>query len=135
MDFGDLRGGAGTSLLHNGPLPRLRPFLAPIFAWSAVVGRKGKMKLLWLVAFLLSYVSEFVQGEGRFFKIDNVMGNSGRPSELTPSHGLVGRWEFRGRVRPESVRSYSETVALSHLLDGRAVQGDRHCARIWRQVT
>ena len=63
-------GGAWTSLLHKGPLPRLRPLLAPIFAWTAVVGRKGKMKLLWSVVFLLSFVTEFLQEEGRFLKVD-----------------------------------------------------------------
>ena len=44
-DMGDFTAVLGRLCFAMGPLEYLRPFIAPLFAWAAAVGPRGRMQL------------------------------------------------------------------------------------------
>eukprot|EP00974_Lingulodinium_polyedra_P091674 8885066-Lingulodinium_polyedra.AAC.1 len=65
-DFSQVVGRLGFAM---GPLEFLRPFIAPLYAWSASVGRKGKIQLPWSIAFIFKFLAEELRGEHRTVEI------------------------------------------------------------------
>ena len=43
-----------------------RPFVAPVYAWSSAVGRSGRMRLPWSMAFLFRVIGDNLDGSGRY---------------------------------------------------------------------
>ena len=47
-----------------GPLEHLRPFVAPLYALSAVLGKKGIMQIPWSVSYILRFLERELRGRG-----------------------------------------------------------------------
>ena len=56
FDLSDLVAVLGRLASAMGPLPHIRRFMAPLYSWSAAVGRRGRMRLPWSLAFVLKLV-------------------------------------------------------------------------------
>ena len=101
----------GRFCFAMGPLDFLRPFLAPIFAWAAVVRGAGRLTLPWSVGFLLSFLSGQLGGAGRVHEVRLVSEDLGEAfradAKAEGSLVCVGGWECRGGVRPRDARWFS----------------------------
>ena len=64
-DMADFVTVLGRLCFAMGPLEYLRPFVAPLFAWAAAVGPRGRMQLPWSVTFILKFLEDELSGEGR----------------------------------------------------------------------
>jgi hypothetical protein len=65
VEMRDFHAFLGRVCFIVGALEYLRPFLAPLYAWAAAVGRVGRSRLPWSVCFLLSYLATDLGEEGR----------------------------------------------------------------------
>jgi hypothetical protein len=63
-DMADFTAVLGRLCFAMGPLEFLRPFIAPLFAWAAAVGPRGKMRLPWSVTFILRLLESEFRGPG-----------------------------------------------------------------------
>ena len=152
VDLDDLSAVLGRLSFAMGPFDHLRPFVAPIFAWSAAVGRRGIVRRLpWSMAFLFKVLGDGLDGDGRYIemplevmslgeafradaKADGADGGSGRL-------GVPGRQQA-GRVPMVLGDPRQEDGALG-LLEGRAVQSGGGpgalrdaplCDGLWRRL-
>ena len=114
MDLGDLCAVLGRLSFAMGPLAHLRAFMAPIYAWSAAVGRKGRMRLPWSIAFLFKVIYDSLGGAGRYIEIEDQVQDLGEAfrsdAKAEGDVVVVGGWECLGGRRPGEARWYSEKL-------------------------
>ena len=77
VDLDDLCAVLGRLSFAMGPLYHLRPFVAPIYAWTSAVGRGGRMRLPWSMAFLFRVISDSLDGTGRYIEMPRATVNLG----------------------------------------------------------
>ena len=114
VDLGDLCAVLGRLSFAMGPLAHLRAFMAPIYAWSAAVGRKGRMRLPWSIAFLFKVIYDSLGGAGRYIEIEDQVQDLGEAfrsdAKAEGDVVVVGGWECLGGRRPGEARWYSEKL-------------------------
>ena len=111
MDLADLEGVLGRMAFAVGPLDHVRPFLAPIYSWSAAVGRVGKMDIPWSMAFILNLLKTALKGPGRTIELKARTANLGcafrADAKAQGQTVAVGGWETLNGVRPSEARWYA----------------------------
>jgi len=94
-----------------GPLEYLRPFVGPLFAWSAAADLAGRAPLSWAVAFLLRFLARELAGSGRVEQLRLVTTDLGVAFRAdAKAEGLevvVGGWECIGGTAPGAARWFS----------------------------
>ena len=97
-----------------GPLEALRPFVAPLFQWSAKMGRRGKARIPWSVSFLFTFLCAELRGQGRVDTVRPLTTDEGiafrADAKAEGQNVVVGGWECRGGVRPERARWFAITL-------------------------
>ena len=111
VDLADLCAVTGRLSFAMGPLYHLRPFLAPIYSWSAAVGRRGTVTIPWSMAFILGTVSKMLEGEGRYIQMPvsvRALGEAFRADAKAQGQTVIlGGWECLGGARPGEARWFS----------------------------
>ena len=107
-DFAAVLGRLGFTL---GPLEYVRPFVAPLYAWSAAVGHRGIVPIPWSVAFLLTILARRFRSKDRVASVyprASSLGTAFRADAKAQGASVcVGGWEcLRGR-RPSEARWFS----------------------------
>ena len=133
MEVRDLVPALGRFCFAMGPLDFLRPFLAPIFAWTAAVNNSGKLMVPWSVGFLLKFLSDQLGGEGRLQVVQLSGADIGDAfrSDAKAEGSLirVGGWECRGGKKAERgkvvQRGADKGIGTVGVLQGRALPD--HC--------
>ena len=101
----DMAAVLGRLCFALGPLETLRPFVAPLFSWSAAVGAKGVRRLPWSVRFICKWIAEALSGGGRTVVVRNMAADvelAFRADAKTEEQLVrVGGWECVGG-RPAS---------------------------------
>ena len=117
VEIKDLIAVLGRFCFAMGPLEFLRPFLAPIFAWSAAIKHSGKLVVPWSVSFLLRFLADELGGAGRMHLITLPGADLGEAfrsdAKAEGSTVVVGGWECRGGRRPRDARWFSVTLTRS----------------------
>ena len=110
-DLADFGAVLGRLCFVMGPLEILRPFVAPLFAWAAKMGRKGRAQLPWSVCFLLTFLAEEVSGEGRVDTVREEVGDRGiafrADAKAEGQTVRVGGWECADGTRPAQARWFA----------------------------
>ena len=110
-DLADFGAVLGRLCFVMGPLEVLRPFVAPLFAWAAKMGRKGRAQLPWSVCFLLTFLADEIAGEGRVDKVSKTgkdIGVAFRADAKAEGQKVrIGGWECVGGVRTADARWFS----------------------------
>ena len=65
VDLADLSAVVGRLGFATGPLEFVRPFLAPVYAWVAAMGHRGRARLPWSLAFLFKFLADKWSGDQR----------------------------------------------------------------------
>ena len=111
VDLADLEGVLGRMAFAVGPLDHVRPLLAPIYSWSAAVGRVGKMDIPWSMAFILNLLKTALKGPGRTIELKARTANLGcafrADAKAQGQTVAVGGWETLNGVRPSEARWYA----------------------------
>ena len=111
LDMNDFEAVLGRLCFALAPLEYLRPFIAPLYAWSSAVNHRGKMRIPWSIAFILTYFAREFENEGRMFKIrpvENYIGEAFRADAKAEGQCVViGGWECLGNTPPGRARWYS----------------------------
>ena len=111
VEMRDFSAVLGRLCFVMGALEYLRPFTAPLFAWAAAVGHSGKMKIPWSVAFLLKYLMEALEGDGRAAKVrprSSSIGPAFRADAKAEGQLVcIGGWECLGGCPPGMARWFS----------------------------
>ena len=117
VEVKDLIAVLGRFCFAMGPLDLLRPFLAPIFAWTAAVKYSGKLLVPWSVGFLLRFLADELEGSGRMHAIQHPgadLGDAFRSdAKAEGSTVVVGGWECKGGRRPRDARWFSVALTRS----------------------
>ena len=94
----------GRLCFSLGVLDYLKPFVAPLFAWSASIGHLGLVQLPWSVAFILSYIAAELEGGRRIAPVrprTRQLGPLFRADAKAEGQVVVlGGWECRGGCHP-----------------------------------
>ena len=94
-----------------GPLEYLRPFIAPLFAWAAAVGPRGRVQLPWSVTFILKLLETELGGEGRVEEIRLTtmdLGVAFRADAKAEGQCVrIGGWECIRGTRPAEARWFA----------------------------
>ena len=111
VDLRDLQAVLGRLCFTMGPLEYLRPFVTPIYSWSASVGCRGRTKLPWSLAFIYTVLIEALRGPGRTVEVRPRalhLGEAFRADAKAEGMDVVvGGWETLGGVDPKRARWYS----------------------------
>ena len=111
VEMSDFEAVLGRLCFALGPLEYLRPFIAPLYAWAAAVGHKGRMRIPWSIAFILTYYAREFEGNGRMSKViplENFIGEAFRADAKAEGQCVViGGWECLGGVPPGKARWFS----------------------------
>ena len=117
VEVKDLIAVLGRFCFAMGPLDLLRPFLAPIFAWTAAVKYSGKLLVPWSVGFLLRFLADELEGSGRMHAIQFPGADLGEAfrsdAKAEGSTVVVGGWECKGGRRPRDARWFSVALTRS----------------------
>ena len=117
VEVRDLVAVLGRFCFAMGPLEYLRPFLAPVFAWTAAVSGAGKLLLPWSIGFLLKFLADELDGTGRMYEIQLPGADVGEAfrsdAKAEGSTVVVGGWECRGGRRPRDARWFSVVLTRS----------------------
>ena len=107
-DFAAVLGRLGFTL---GPLEYVRPFVAPLYAWSAAVGHRGKVPIPWSVAFILTILSRRFRSKDRVasvFPRSSSLGTAFRADAKAQGASVcVGGWECLQGRQPSEARWFS----------------------------
>ena len=110
-DLNDLAAVLGRLGFALAPLEHIRPFVAPLYAWSSAVGHAGVMQLPWSVLFLMHYLAEYFEGPGRMVEVfprGNEVGELFRADAKAEGQSVwVGGWEVAGGRLASSARWFS----------------------------
>ena len=110
-DLADFAAVLGRLCFAMGPLEFLRPFVAPLFAWSASMGHGGRAPLSWAVSFLLRFLSRELEGDGRVEQVRAVgkdLGIAFRADAKAEGQEVrIGGWECFGGTLPGAARWFS----------------------------
>ena len=111
VDLGDLAAVLGRLCFSMGPLEFLRPFISPMFHWSAAVGRKGRMGLPWSMAFLMTFLANEFRGGGRVEPVRPITADLGMAfrADAKAEGQLVrlGGWECIEGTQPARARWFA----------------------------
>ena len=110
-DMADFVAVLGRLCFAMGPLEYLRPFIAPLFAWAAAVGPRGRCQLPWSITFILRLLETEMRGEGRVEEIRLVtkdLGVAFRADAKAEGQCVrIGGWECLGGTRPAEARWFA----------------------------
>ena len=70
VEMEDFVGVLGRLVFALGPMEYTRPFVSPLFAWAAAMGRRGTRKLPWAISFLLTYLADEFSGPHRMTEVE-----------------------------------------------------------------
>ena len=105
VEMNDFEAVLGRLCFALGPLEYLRPFVAPLYAWASAVNHRGRMKIPWSIAFILTYYAKEFDGDGRMSKVrplENYIGEAFRADAKAEGQCVViGGWECLGGIPPE----------------------------------
>jgi len=122
VEMRDFTAVLGRICFVMGALEYLRPFTAPLFAWAAAVGHDGRMRIPWSIAFLLSYIGNSLEKEGRATWVRPrglEVGPAFRADAKAEGQVVaIGGWECLGGCTPGRARWFS--VSLDRALAGWA---------------
>ena len=117
VDLRDLQAVLGRLSFAMGPIEHLRPFVSPIYIWSASVGQRGHLHLPWSIAFLFKMLIEIFRGPGRAIEVRPRKIHLGEAFRAdAKADGLdviIGGWETLGSARPEYARWFSIRLTRS----------------------
>ena len=101
----------GRLCFAMGPLEYLRPFIAPLFAWAAAVGPRGRVQLPWSVTFILKFLESELVGGGRVEEIrltSQDLGVAFRADAKAEGQCVrIGGWECLAGTRPADARWFA----------------------------
>ena len=101
----------GRLCFAMGPLEYLRPFVAPLFAWAAAVGPRGRMQLPWSVTFILKFLEDELSGEGRVEEVRPTVEDLGvafrADAKAEGQCVRIGGWECLRGTRPAEARWFA----------------------------
>jgi hypothetical protein len=110
-DMADFVAVLGRLCFAMGPLEYLRPFIAPLFAWAAAVGPRGRSQLPWSITFILKLLEMELRGEGRVEEIRPMtkdLGVAFRADAKAEGQCVrIGGWECIGGIRPAEARWFA----------------------------
>ena len=111
VDLADLTAVLGRLAFAMGPLDFLRPFLAPIFAWTSAAGSRGVVLLPWSMLFLFKMLAEMLAGSGRYIEVEPEATDLGEAfradAKAEGQEVVIGAWECLGGTRPSSARWFA----------------------------
>ena len=111
VDMSDLAAVLGRLCFALGPLDHARPFLAPIYAWAAAVGRRGRVRVPWAIRFLFHFLAEEFSEDRRAITVrprSEDVGMAFRADAKAEGQlACVGGWECLGGVGPSEARWFS----------------------------
>lgn len=111
VDLQDLAAVLGRMCFALGPLEFVRPFLAPLYAWSASVGRIGMVTIPWSVLFLFRVIRDRVKGDGGTVTVRPQgvsLGLAFRADAKAEGQTVaVGGWECLGGCPPGQARWFA----------------------------
>ena len=117
-DMADFTAVLGRLCFAMGPLEFLRPFVAPLFAWAAAVGPRGKIPLPWSVTFVLRLLESEFLGPGRVAEVRVVsrdLGIAFRADAKAEDQSVrIGGWECLGGTRPGAARWFSADLTKAN---------------------
>ena len=122
VNINDFHSFLGRICFIIGALDFLRPFVAPLFAWAASVGRQGNPLIPWSVSFLLRYLSDGLDEQGRAGEVKPRGRNLGvafRADAKAEGH-TVCVW---GLGMPARTRSQGSKVVLADTVEGDSPMG------------
>ena len=104
VEVADLRAVLGRLSFSLGALEYLRPFVAPLFSWCAAVDSMPRAPLPWSVSFILKFLTEEIQGEGRTQIVRPIRALDGpvfrADAKAEGQQVVIGGWECRGGLPP-----------------------------------
>jgi hypothetical protein len=110
-DMQDFAAVLGRLCFAMGPLEYLRPFIAPLFSWSAAVGSRGRVQLPWSVTFVLEYLAAELQGGGSVEPVRATQADLGlafrADAKAEGQTVRVGGWECIHNTLPAEARWFS----------------------------
>jgi hypothetical protein len=117
VEMRDFHAFLGRVCFIVGALEYLKPFLAPLYAWAAAVGRVGRSRLPWSVCFLLSYLATDLGEEGRARTVKPRgldLGVAFRADAKAEGQLVcVGGWECLHSCPPKKARWFSVRLSRS----------------------
>ena len=118
VDLSDFAAVLGRLGFAMGPLYHLRPFILPLYAWSAAVGRRGVVRLPWSVLFIFRVIYDMLGNGGRYIEIvehGEDLGEAFRADAKAEGQSVVvGGWESRGGVQPRRARWFAVTLTRAN---------------------
>jgi len=110
-DLAEFTSVLGRLSFSMGPLDHLRPFISPLFAWSAAMGHSGVVKVPWSVAFIFQFLADELMSEGRVATVrptSHDLGVAFRADAKAEGQTVcLGGWECLGDVPPSRARWFS----------------------------
>ena len=107
----DLEAVLGRLCFALGPLDLARPFLKPVYAWSAAMGRSGKPVLPWSMKFLFTHLANQFREPNNLVRVrprGTELGMAFRADAKAEGQTVcVGGWECLGGTPPEKARWFS----------------------------
>jgi len=111
VDLADLAAVLGRLVFAAGPLEMVRPFLAPLYAWSSAMGYRGKRIVPWSIRFILNFIAEEFGGPGRMVEVTTQSGDCGTAfmadAKAEGTLVRVGGWECLGGTPPSKARWFA----------------------------
>ena len=111
MELADFKAVLGRITFAMGPLDFLRPFMGPLFTWSAAVGLRGRQRLPWSITFLLVLIKKGLAGEGRMVQVPSRVEDLGEAfrtdAKAQGQEVVIGGWETFGGCRSRTSRWFS----------------------------
>ena len=85
--------------------------MAPLYAWAAAAGTRGRVTLPWSVAFIFRFLIQELEGEGRMAKVRCQVKDLGvifkADAKAAGQHVKLGGWECRGGLPPSRARWFA----------------------------
>ena len=114
VDLHEMSGVLGRLGFAAGPLPLVRPFLGPIYAWLAVRGYSGDALLPWSIRFLFFVLLEAFAERNRIVEVrgrGTPLGEAFRADAKAEGNAIVlGGWECLGGRQPRQARWFALTL-------------------------
>ena len=108
VDLKDFAAVLGRLSFSMGPLAYLRPFIAPMYAWSAAVGDRGCLPLPWSIRFLFCYIIREIENGGAMQKVIAVRRDLGEAfrsdAKAEGQEVTIGGWECADGRGPSRAR-------------------------------
>ena len=114
VDLADFAAVLGRLGFAMGPLYHLRPFILPLYSWSAAVGRRGRLRLPWSILFIFRIIRDMLCDGGRYIELmekGEDLGEAFRSDAKAEGQTVVvGGWESRGGAQTVSARWFAVTL-------------------------